>query len=289
MSRRVVHNTVVSVTQRWEQHVYLARLQHLHGFLMKAVLRGRWAKHRDCLIYDVQGLFRCLKWRILLGVLHQILRNIYSLTLLTKGTSPLLQRERSTLKALQKMNGIRKAALYARTKPAITSLYVAQLERVLSRNSQAAVIVESSDSADCANTDAGGVWWQTPRPPGYEAIQSLPRQMVELPIGKNCCHTCGVVTDSGQCRSCGTCRCARYCSRACQETHWRQHKQVCKQMLKRSTAFRLVQTTMQQKSDYQADATIEKLVHAQVVGVELQKTSMDADVGSFPSWFVRSG
>ena len=103
MSRRVVHNTVVSVTQRWEQHVYLARLQHLHSFLMKAVLRGRWAKHRDCLIYDVQGLFRCLKWRILLGVLHQILRNIYSLTLLTKGTSPLLQRERSTLKALPKM------------------------------------------------------------------------------------------------------------------------------------------------------------------------------------------
>ena len=78
MSRRVVHNTVVSVTQRWEQHVYLARLQHLHSFLMKAVLRGRWAKHRDCLIYDVQGLFRCLKWRILLGVLHQILRNICS-------------------------------------------------------------------------------------------------------------------------------------------------------------------------------------------------------------------
>ena len=105
-----------------------------------------------------------------------------------------------------------------------------------------------------------------PRPPGFEAIQSLPRQMVELPIGKNCCHTCGVVTDSGQCRSCGTCRCARYCSRDCQETHWLQHKQVCKQMLKRSTIFRLVQTTMQQKSDYQADATIEKLVHAQVAG-----------------------
>jgi len=74
MSRSVVKNTVVSVTQRWEQHVYLAR----HSFLMKAVLRGRWAKHRDCLIYDVQGLFRCLKWRILLGVLHQIMRNICS-------------------------------------------------------------------------------------------------------------------------------------------------------------------------------------------------------------------
>ena len=78
MSRRVVNNTVARVTQRWEQHVYLARLQHLHSFLMKAVLRGRWAKHRDCLIYDVQGLFRCLKWRILLVVLHQILRNICS-------------------------------------------------------------------------------------------------------------------------------------------------------------------------------------------------------------------
>ena len=60
-------------------------------------------------------------------------------------------------------------------------------------------------------------------------------------------------------------------------------------MLKRSNTFRLVQTTMQQKSDYRADATIEKVVHAQVAGVELQKTSMDADVGSFPSWFIKSG
>ena len=43
-------------------------------------------------------------------------------------------------------------------------------------------MVESSDWADWANTDAGGVWWQTPRPPGREAMQSLPRQMVELPF-----------------------------------------------------------------------------------------------------------
>ena len=34
-----------------------------------------------------------------------------------------------------------------RSKPAIASLYVAQIERVLSRNTQAAVIVESSDWA----------------------------------------------------------------------------------------------------------------------------------------------
>ncbi len=169
------------------------------------------------------------------------------------------------------MNGIRKAALYARSKPAITSLYVAQLDRVLSRHSQAAVIVESSDWADCANTKAGGVWWQTPKPPGYEAIQSLPRQMLELPIGKNRCHTCGVVADGGQCRSCGTCRCARYCSRDCQETHWPQHKQVCKQMLKRSNICRLVQTSLQNKSDYQADVTIEKLVHAQGAGPRASK------------------
>ena len=155
-SRRVTKNTIVSVTQRWEQHVYLARLQHVHSFLMKAVLRGRWAKHRDCLIYDVQGLFRCQKWRILLGVLHQILRNIYSLTLLTKGTSPLLQRERSTLQALPKMTEIPKAALYARTKPAISSLYVAQLERVLSRNSQNGCFGAGSDThaMNCLRTIA---------------------------------------------------------------------------------------------------------------------------------------
>ena len=145
MSGNVVHNIVVRMTQRWEQHVYVAHLQHLQSLLMKAVLRGRWAKQRDCLTYNVHGHFQCLKWRILLGVLHQILRNIYNFTLLTKGTSRLLQREKSTLRALQKINAIPKAANYARCKPAITSPYVAQLEGVLSRNSEAAVIVESSD------------------------------------------------------------------------------------------------------------------------------------------------
>ena len=265
-SRRVTKNTVVSVTQRWEQHVYVARLKHFQSLLMKAVLRIRWARHRKFLIYDTAGLFRCLKWRILLGVLHQILRNISDWALVTQGTSPLLHREWSKLKALKKTNGIRKAALYARNKPAITRLYAAQLEKVLSRNNQATVMVESSDWADWANTDAGGVWWQTPRPPGHEAMQSLPRQMVELPFGKNCCHTCGVVVESGKCRTCGTCRCARYCSRHCQETHWPEHKKVCMKMLKRSNTFRLVQTTLQKKRDYPADATIEEAVYAMAVG-----------------------
>ena len=127
-------------------------------------------------------------------------------------------------------------------------------------------MVESSDWADWANTDAGGVWWQTPRPPGHEAMQSLPRQMVELPFGKNCCHTCGVVVESGKCRTCGTCRCARYCSRHCQETHWPEHKKVCMKMLKRSNTFRLVQTTLQKKRDYPADATIEEVVYAMAAG-----------------------
>ena len=67
MSRPIVENAVVGVTRRWEQHFYSARLPPLQRCLMKAVLRIRWANAREFLIYDVAGLFRCLKWRILLG------------------------------------------------------------------------------------------------------------------------------------------------------------------------------------------------------------------------------
>ena len=59
-------------------------------------------------------------------------------------------------------------------------------------------------------------------------------------------------------------------------------------MLKRSKIFGLVQTTLQNKRDYQADATIEKLLHAQVGRPELQNTSMDADGGSVSSDFISS-
>ena len=56
-SKSLVENTVVGVTRRWEQHLYSARLPPLQRCLMKAVLRIRWAKYRDCLSYDVAGLF----------------------------------------------------------------------------------------------------------------------------------------------------------------------------------------------------------------------------------------
>ena len=40
------------------------------------------------------------------------------------------------------------------------------------------------------------------------------------------CHLCGLASTV----KCGGCREARYCTRACQKAHWREHKLLCQQI-----------------------------------------------------------
>ena len=122
---------------------------------MKAVLRIRWAKYRDCLSYDVAGLFRCLKWRILLDFLHHSLRIISDVASRARGNSPLLQRETIKLKALKRKKGIFKAAVIAHNKAAITRLHVALLENVLHPNNAGRVFVDSNDWVESSEVFGG--------------------------------------------------------------------------------------------------------------------------------------
>ena len=184
-SRFFVENTVVGITRRWKQHFYSAPLTPLQRCLMKAVLRIRWAKYRECLSYDVAGLFRCLKWRILLRFLHQIMRIISDVTSQAGGNSPLLQREKTKLKALKRRNGIRQAAVLAYNKAVITRLHVAVLENVLHPNNEGPVFVESNDWVESSSAESGGVWQQMGTVPGIVTMQSLPPEMVKLPISNS--------------------------------------------------------------------------------------------------------
>ena len=265
-SKSLVENTVVGVTRRWEQHLYSAPLPPLQRCLMKAVLRIRWAKYREFLSYDVAGLFRCLKWRILLDFLHHILRIISDVTSRARGNSPLLQRERIKLKALKRKKGIFKAAVIAHNKAVITRLHVVVLENVLHPKNAGRVFVDSNDWVEFSSPDSGGVWRQMRTVPGVVTMQSLPQEMVKLPFSKNICHSCGVSVGCGHCRSCGQCRCARYCSRKCQRIHWREHEKVCELLLKKAMTYRFLQTTLPKEKDFPAGATLEKVACARAAG-----------------------
>ena len=175
----------------------------------------------------------------------------------------------------------------AHNKAVITRLHVAQLEKVLHPNNAGLVFVESNDWVEAGRAESGGVWQEMGRLPGIVTMRSLPPQMLKLPISKSCCHCCGVSVDCGHCRSCSKCRCARYCSRECQRNHWPEHQKVCELLLKRSTTYRFLQTTLQKENDFPADATLEKVACAQAAGhtaVHRRAAWMlrcrDSDVGS---------
>lgn len=47
------------------------------------------------------------------------------------------------------------------------------------------------------------------------------------------CATCADYLDSTTLKVCSRCRCCWYCSPACQETHWPEHKKVCRRAKKK--------------------------------------------------------
>ena len=136
------------------------------------------------------------------------------------------------------------------------------LENVLHPKNPRRVFVDFNDWVESSSLEFGGVWREMRTVPGVVTMQSLPQEMVKLPFSKTTCHSCGVSVGSGHCRSCGKCRCARYCSRKCQRIHWREHEKVCELLLKRAVTYRFLQTTLQEEKDFPADVTFEKVACA---------------------------
>ena len=52
--------------------------------------------------------------------------------------------------------------------------------------------------------------------------------LVEHPSMAESGAKCGSCRAPGPAHSCGSCRCIRYCGRACQRAHWAKHKATCK-------------------------------------------------------------
>ena len=164
--------------------------------------------------------------------------------------------------ALKKKRGIFRAAVIAYQKAVITRLHVVALENVLHPKNPRCVFVDSNDWVEFSSPKCGYVCWEMRIVPGVLTTQSLPQAMVKLPFSKNICNSCGVTVGCGHCRSCGKCRCARYCSRKCQQIHWREHEKVGELLLKRAVTYRFLQTTLQEEKDFPADVTFEKVACA---------------------------
>jgi hypothetical protein len=69
-----------------------------------------------------------------------------------------------------------------------------------------------------------------------QLLQGLGLALCSLPVGAACnnplCSALGEASEQervvGSARRCSGCRAARYCSKACQTVHWKQHKPACK-------------------------------------------------------------
>ena len=54
-----------------------------------------------------------------------------------------------------------------------------------------------------------------------------------MPVGcsnPHCTDLSGVSELAAASKACSGCKVVRYCSRACQVAHWKQHKELCKRL-----------------------------------------------------------
>lgn len=70
----------------------------------------------------------------------------------------------------------------------------------------------------CGKGDDEKMEYQRSCPAGSQARERAQKQIE--------CESCGLVLIDV--KRCGRCRCAAYCSQACQKQHWPQHKKECK-------------------------------------------------------------
>jgi hypothetical protein len=93
-------------------------------------------------------------------------------------------------------------------------------------------LIELMQSAATAQQDAE----QTGPAILAQLLQGLGLALCSLPVGAACnnplCTVLGEASEQqlvvGSARKCSGCRLARYCSKACQTAHWKQHKPACK-------------------------------------------------------------
>ena len=182
--------------------------------LARAVLRIRTTMHADCLDYDMDGLLRTLRARVMVGILEHRMR-VYLKQLRLRLKFVIQETEVSTVASALRIWGVRGKCeeihgqvLWmlvdsCRTGRQILAVDVATLETIPS------LFVDT-----CVDTEL------------QRFMSRMPRSLVHAPVHKQLCWHCGGFFARGM-RKCGDCKRARYCSRECQVDDWGEHEKAC--------------------------------------------------------------
>jgi hypothetical protein len=80
-------------------------------------------------------------------------------------------------------------------------------------------------AADAPSTSAAAAASQRQQQPAAGAASSSSGSSSK---SSKCCWGCGAAGAGVSLRKCSSCSKAMYCSRSCQEEHWKEHKPDCK-------------------------------------------------------------
>jgi hypothetical protein len=182
--------------------------------LARAVLRIRITVHPDCLSYDMDGLLRTLRARVMLGILEERFR-VYLFELQIGVKSFIKKTQLCLVLRVLRCWGVRGKC---------DSTYGEVLKMLVSacKRDTPSVVLNLSTVA----TIPGLTVDKRSSTQLQRYMDRMPRALANAPVHKQVCWHCKNVVESPL-RKCSGCKRARYCSRICQKEGWGEHQRAC--------------------------------------------------------------
>ena len=208
--------------QHREEQTWVNRREGAQRVLAKAIIRIRCHKHSNAVGYDYEGLMRCLRARLFLGLLEEKMR--HHIDALSYGFGRRLSRRQTRF--------VRRVLRTLCRRGVCDAGYCILLCMLVQscKTGNRMVHFHTSLFGDASKWHLGSEhdirfkleerlrFWKT-----------LPLELKNAPAHKHVCWQCKRHYDRKLLR-CANCKLARYCGSYCQDQAWTLHKRVCKQI-----------------------------------------------------------
>lgn len=220
--RKEEYKILLRALQMRKEDAELAYNTGLQCALAKAVRRIRWTYHGDCLIYHVGKLFKTLRARIFLGLLHFCIR-LYTEAVCIGAVRRIGKHQHFFLRKVidrWAILGFCEVGYHG-----LLRVHLANIRKELRPVTITAEDLQAHPGFNLVSTAQRSI-------PQIGLWNRIPNPVKVAPLHKNICWECGSGNCDSKLKTCASCKIARYCSVECQQRAWAGHAQDCPKLFR---------------------------------------------------------